>query len=493
MLRSLVQSLAVLTLAHGAAAMKIAFTYSGPARVVPIQEFGARGGFVNVSLSVFPVQCDGVDLALANATDCWDSLDFVYLALFSLGQWQNLTRRVHSYGDDGLFSCAQISAGWSSVSALAWQQSQACSAIDSSTACLGLGGLETVSPAVDYAMPPLHQQLIPLQFSLRYAIPHAHDLYTLALYNCRGEQIRISGNATFAGGAGERLSTREFSVLTVHTAFLLTTLVLACGYLYLMCRHRATALPLHALLVVVLLLRVVQESFLLLPIVLTIFDYPIAPSAQDYLATSSTAEARAAANAEADGATAYPMPVDLVDPDGANLAAVQQCSAMGAAVSRQLSSIAFLTALLALAGGRHFLAPILPAREREALTTAFLLYLIFGVIAEVCTREVLCSVFVLSFQVVKILLVFGVLIFLNAAADALRRSTGHQWDTLKGDLSRLLTFRQVRHLLPSRPISSHLRPSPPISDHLRPSPPISSHLLPSPPISGYLSPSHGTP
>ena len=95
-------------------------------------------------------------------------------------------------------------------------------------------------------------------------------------------------------------------------------------------------------------------------------------------------------------------------------------------------------------GGRHFLAPALPAREREALIAAYVLYLIFGAVEEVCTREVLCGVFVLSFQVVKILMVFGVLIFLNAAAAQLRRASGHAWSQLRADLLRLVTFRQLR-------------------------------------------------
>ena len=361
--------------------MRVRFTYTGAARLIPIQEFGAAGGFVNMSLSLFPSSCNGVDLELSNATECWDSLDQVFAALFSLSQWTNLTRRVHDFGADGVLSCAQLAAGWSSISALAWQQSQPCgSADDSSAACLGLGGDVEVSPA-DAIMPPLSRHNGPLEFRLRYAIPDAHDLYTLGLYNCRGVPIAASGEADFVGGHGERLSTREQSVLVVHLGFIAITLSLAFGYLYLMRLHRATATPLHGLLVVVLLLRVVQACFLLLPIVLTMLDVVVAPSAEDYLSTSATADARAAAASSSSG---RPPAVDLVDPLGIDLDTMQQCSAIGASSARQLSSIAFLTSLLAIAGGRHFLAPVLPAREREALSSAFFLYLFFGVIAEVC-------------------------------------------------------------------------------------------------------------
>jgi len=111
---------------------------------------------------------------------------------------------------------------------------------------------------------------------------------------------------------------------------------------------------------------------------------------------------------------------------------------------RQLAALSFITALLALAGGRHFLAPVLPAREREALTIAFLLYFIFGMVDEICTREVICGVFVLSFEVIKILLVFCVLIFFNMAADQIRRSSGHNWAQLRGEVLRLVAFRQLR-------------------------------------------------
>ena len=41
-------------------------------------------------------------------------------------------------------------------------------------------------------------------------------------------------------------------------------------------------------------------------------------------------------------------------------------------------------------------------------------------------------------------MVFGVLIFLNAATDQIRRASGHNWPSLRADLLRMVTFRQLR-------------------------------------------------
>lgn len=52
--------------------------------------------------------------------------------------------------------------------------------------------------------------------------------------------------------------------------------------------------------------------------------------------------------------------------------------------------------------------------------------------------------FVLSYQVVRIVLVFAVLLFLNATADYLRRASGHNWSNLRVDLMRIIAFREIR-------------------------------------------------
>ena len=45
-----------------------------------------------------------------------------------------------------------------------------------------------------------------LTFRLGYNLPRRPDLYTLALLNCKGSDIRVEGEATFTGADGEKLS-----------------------------------------------------------------------------------------------------------------------------------------------------------------------------------------------------------------------------------------------------------------------------------------------
>ena len=44
----------------------------------------------------------------------------------------------------------------------------------------------------------------------------------------------------------------------------------------------------------------------------------------------------------------------------------------------------------------------------------------------------------------RILLVFAVLLFLNSTADYLRRASGHHWPSIRVDVLRLITFREIR-------------------------------------------------
>ena len=423
--------------------MRVRFEYSGSHRLVSLQDFGAAGGFINLSLSLRPTACASLTPS-TNAT-CWEDLDHVYAAIVGYAQRPNLTL-------DPTVSCGQVTAMWTSLALLAWQQAPSFEgSATRQVACFGVGGYEPLpgddvasSAAVwpDAPAPPGHHG--PLQFSLQYAIPTKHDLYTLVLYNCLGKELSAVGEASFIGGGGERLSTHQHAVLAVHLG-LFSVALFAAGALALFNRyHRATALPLHGLLVVVLLLRVMQEAFLLLPLLMTMLDAVSsategsASANAHTAAVSSGSEQSVGGSSDAGGLSTHGMG------DDSAAGVVQQCLALGAAAARQLSSLAFFTALLAFAGGRHFLAPVLPAREREALTIAFVLYPIFGIVEEMCTGEMLCGVFVLSFQVIKILMVFGVLIFLNAAADQLRRASGHAWSQLRTDLLRLVTFRRLR-------------------------------------------------
>ena len=47
-------------------------------------------------------------------------------------------------------------------------------------------------------------------------------------------------------------------------------------------------------------------------------------------------------------------------------------------------------------------------------------------------------------QVVRILLIFAILLFLNASAERLRHAQGHQWAQLRTELPRLLALRKLR-------------------------------------------------
>ena len=75
---------------------------------------------------------------------------------------------------------------------------------------------------------------------------------------------------------------------------------------------------------------------------------------------------------------------------------------------------------------------------------AVALYFLFGMLQLTCTGDVSCGIFVLSFQVVRILLIFGVILFINASAESLRRAHGHAWETLQPELVRLSALRSLR-------------------------------------------------
>jgi len=72
------------------------------------------------------------------------------------------------------------------------------------------------------------------------------------------------------------------------------------------------------------------------------------------------------------------------------------------------------------------------------------LYFLFGMLQAACTNEVSCGVFVLSFQVLRILLIFAIVLFINASVDRLRREHGHQWEQLFPELLRLISLLAVR-------------------------------------------------
>ena len=109
-----------------------------------------------------------------------------------------------------------------------------------------------------------------------------------------------------------------------------------------------------------------------------------------------------------------------------------------------LALLGFMVVLLALSAGRRFLVSVLPPREREVFGTSLLLYLGFGMLQAACTGEVSCGVFLLSFQVVRILIIFAILLFLNASSARSATVQGHQWEELRTELPRLLALRKLR-------------------------------------------------
>ena len=83
--------------------MRVRFEYSGSHRLVPLQDFGAAGGFINLSLTLLPTACASLTPS-TNAT-CWEALDHVYTAVLGYAQWPNLTQ-------DPTVSCGQVAAVW---------------------------------------------------------------------------------------------------------------------------------------------------------------------------------------------------------------------------------------------------------------------------------------------------------------------------------------------------------------------------------------------
>lgn len=213
--------------------MRTLFSYAGNSHSIPLHEFGSTGGFANVSLAITPASC-ALEQPTQENTSCWEDLDHVYIGLFSYDQWNNLTRFTawnNAKLVEEAVSCALFPAvALSSISALTWQHSTSPSCAESAT-CFALGGLTSFPSeddefvtSFDGYRTPLPPDGGPLRFDLRYALPPIHDLYTLALTNCREVELVAAGEACFVGGHGERLSSREQSVLLVHVAFLLVTL-----------------------------------------------------------------------------------------------------------------------------------------------------------------------------------------------------------------------------------------------------------------------------
>lgn len=342
-------------------------------------------------------------LAVA-ASACWDweGLDHVYLAILTESQWLNLSRRVRESDVSTSIEtgwCIQPAVAWTSLSLLSWREAQYVA--PDGGADFALGGSEFIA-ASEMATPrPAPSPKAALRFHVQYTLPSRQDTYTLCVYNCLGTPLSIEGEATFRGGRGEALSRRQRDVLRVRLGFVVVTFASAVA-LALLCRHfRATTVPLHGLLVLVLFLRCVQQCFLLLPLVAASQNmrFPaggivMADQLDTYSSTTAAeATARATAQSDASGGSsnsppAPPPPLGFGSAQYLTPAAainatewgLQRGMMLGAGAAEQLAALGFIAALLAVSAGRHFLFPQTPAREREALTAAFVLYFGFGML-----------------------------------------------------------------------------------------------------------------
>ena len=516
--RSMTPTGLLLVLLVRASALHVRFAVTTGAPLVPLQSFGTSGGSVNVSLQLTPLACIGSNVSFDS--DCWDTLDGVYLALFNYQQWRSVTSRMwsglnpyhecpqaSSSGTDKdndvcvrahreeYSSCWEPATGWTALSLLEWQEAPSNAA---GVAQLSFGGTErfagdvtaggwslasATAPAASGSSPPPASPATPaeptansathsLAFDVRFALPHRHDLYRLAIYNCIEASPRsvlhVGGEASFVGGSGETISSTERDEIIVRLCFLVFALAAAGGLAALNLHHRATALPLHWLLVLALLLRALQVGLLLaLQLSSALLDARMpangaVPADVAYL-ESDTGLVYYASNAHSAGddgggngydrsavqpdgspsPSEFPSALPAARMDSAEWHAEQVC-VFASSATEHLASMLVIVVLLAVAAGRHFLSPRLPQREKEALSAAFVLYFTFGVVQESCGQHVLCSIFVLCFQVVRILLVFAVMVFLNSTSEAFRRQSGHQWPRLQADLTRIICYRNLR-------------------------------------------------
>ena len=358
----------------------------GEQRLVRLHEFGSNGGSVDTTLSLEPTQCTWGMLLAAGYSSCWAATNQLYLVVTSSTQWHNMSETIKSPEPAGTIDCLQPSASRAALSYTRWY--------------------ETAQRAGVAPADPSGRRSI--DFNVRAALPGRPDLYTLALFNCGGGSLSVSGEAHFLGEGGEPLS---LPAQTVYKLRIAMCAVCACAALALAaaCAVNApVAVPLQRLLAVVLLLRAATHLFRLLP---------LSPGVADTYVHEPEGSAPS---------WAFPVGLYLL-----------------AQATELLAAIGFVCALVGLSAGRHFLEPV-PAREREMFFGAVALYFLFGMLQLTCSGDVSCGIFVLAFQVVRILLIFGVILFINASAETLRRAHGHAWETLQPELVRLSALRSLR-------------------------------------------------
>ena len=294
----------------------------------------------------------------------------------------------------------QPSAVRAEMSLLRWQESQVVAGLDATW----------VSSAEE---PPQT-----LGFNASLPLPTRADRYLLALFNCNAEPVSVSGRVSFVDAGGKQLSVPQRSLLAIRLLMLGVTAGAMLLYAALAFVNRTVTVPMQWMLVLVFSLHAAHQALLLPPLV--------AVMSGEWLSRGAASTMMERFQQTEEGWTAL-QPLDL-----------------GAEAAKLLATLTFMCVLLALSAGRRFLVATLPPREREVFGTSLCLYFLFGMLQAACTGEVSCGVFVLSFQVVRILLIFAILLFLNASAERLRHAHGHQWAQLRTELPRLLALRKLR-------------------------------------------------
>lgn len=367
-------------------------------QLLPLQEFGSdgRGGRLSYELTVAPSACSWNPAAdVPGVQECeWTSLDTVYATLLTEYQWLNLTQRLAEIDTLGRVGCMQPSAVRAQLSFEHWQDTQLIAGLREGPA----------SP----------ERLV---FNATVPLPVRTDRYLFALFNCLSSPISVAGRVSFEDAGGEQLSVPQRSLLSLRLLMLGGTAAAALLYAALALAQRAVTVPLQWTLVLVFLLHSAHQALSLPPLL---------------------AAARGAWVRRGTGGSVIERstpPEEGVPPDSLDLLAE---------AALLLALLGFMVVLLALSAGRRFLVSVLPLREREVFGTSLLLYLGFGMLEAACTGEVSCGVFLLSFQVVRILIIFAILLFLNASSARSATVQGHQWEELHKELPRLLALRKLR-------------------------------------------------
>lgn len=109
-----------------------------------------------------------------------------------------------------------------------------------------------------------------------------------------------------------------------------------------------------------------------------------------------------------------------------------------------LSTALFLCSLLLVSLGHSIMRQALALREKQILVAAFLCFMLFGILYSLCTDKLLCGAYVLTFQVVHFLVIFGIIIALNSNIERLRANIQQLWPSFHACLPKLQLYRRFR-------------------------------------------------